>query len=196
MGSANTVAFHRNGTVVRVQRIVHRSRASHSTGERSPHLNFNPSRFTNRLTVLFLASIGFAVACYLALYQSGIFHTVWDPFFGAQNSERVLHSPISRWLPIPDAWLGAFGYVADFVTCGIGDSQRWRTAPRFVLVYGVVVAAVALAALTLAMLQPLVVHAGCTLCLTSAAISLAIAWLARHEVIAAVNHLYEKRKAK
>lgn len=186
----------RSGAVVRVRRIVSRNRHDYPIHEHAPRLKFNPSSFGERRVVLLLAGVGFVIAVYLALYQSGIIRTVKDPFFGMQSSDRVLHSSISRWFPIPDAWLGALGYVADLVGAAVGDSQRWRTAPRLVLVYGLVVAGVALAALTLAILQPLVVHAGCTLCLTSAAISLVIAWLARHEVSAAIHHLYEKRKTK
>ena len=181
---------------MRVRRIVSRNRHEHPVHEHAPKLRFNPSRFSERRVVLVLAAAGFLIATYLALYQSGFFRAVWDPLFGMDSSGRVLHSSISRWFPIPDAWLGALGYFADFVTCAVGDSHRWRTAPRLVLLYGTIVTLVALAALILAILQPLIVHAGCTLCLISAAISLVIAWLARHEVRAALHHLYEKRKTK
>lgn len=112
---------------------------------------------------------------------------VWDPFFG-DSSQRVLHSAISKALPVPDSSLGALGYLADFATCAIGGRTRWRAMPWMVLVYGAVVAAVGATALVLAILQPLVVHAGCTLCLTSAAISLIIVWLARDEVFASLAH--------
>lgn len=40
-------------------------------------------------------------------------------FFG-NGSERVLNSFISKMLPVPDALLGAFGYVLDVVTGVIG----------------------------------------------------------------------------
>ncbi|MGI9115982.1 MAG: vitamin K epoxide reductase family protein [Chthoniobacterales bacterium] len=163
--------------------------------EQPPNVDFNPSKFSERGAVLLFAALGFVLASYLALYQSGILSGVWEPFFGS-GSERVLHSSISRLFPVPDAWLGALGYVADFVTGALGGSKRWRTAPKLVLLYGAVVAAVAATALVLAILQPVVVHAGCSLCLTSAAISLVIAWLACHEVLAAWHRLYEKRKTK
>lgn len=89
-------------------------------------------------------------------------------------------------LPVPDASLGAVGYLADIVTCAIGGSIRWRTMPWMVLAYGAIVTAVGATALLLAILQPFLVHDGCTLCLTSAAISLIIMWLARHEVFASL----------
>ena len=41
----------------------------------------------------------------LALYQLGYFSEVWEPFFG-NGSAEVLHSALSRVLPIPDAALG------------------------------------------------------------------------------------------
>ena len=104
----------------------------------------------------------------------------------------MLHSMVSRMLPVPDASLGALGYLADFATCAIGGIVRWRTMPWMVFFYGAVVAAVGAMALLLAVLQPLLVHAGCTLCLTSAGLSIVIAWLARHEVFASYSVLRER----
>ena len=135
--------------------------------------------------ILFLTALGFAIALYLALYQLHVVGRVWDPLFG-NGSRKVLHSGISRLLPIPDASLGAAGYVGELVTGAIGGADRWRTLPWVVIAYGAIVATVAVTAAVLAILQPLLVHAGCTLCLTSAAISLIIAWLARCEIFAAL----------
>lgn len=148
----------------------------------------NPSAFTERVKVLLLAVVGFGIACYLAAYQAGYLAKVWDPFF-ADGSRKVLHSAVSRMLPVPDASLGALGYLADFVSCAIGGAARWRTMPWLVLFYGAIVSVFGAAALLLAFLQPLLVHDGCTLCLISAAISLLIVWLARHEVLATLKHL-------
>ncbi|MFN2475009.1 MAG: vitamin K epoxide reductase family protein [Chthoniobacterales bacterium] len=155
------------------------------TDECPPGLTFNPSAFRERLPIFGLAVIGFAIACYLALYQVGIVANVWDPLFG-DGSRKVLHSAISRMLPVRDAALGALGYLADIITCAIGGGARWRTMPWMVLLYGAIVTAVGATALVLAILQPVLVHDGCTLCLTSAAISLVIVWLARHEVFASL----------
>jgi Vitamin K epoxide reductase family len=148
----------------------------------------NPSAWSARLPVLLLAAAGFCIALYLALYQWGVFKTVWEPFFG-NGSERVLHSFISRLLPVPDAALGALGYLADIITGLIGGSTRWRDLPWMVLLYGITVAGVGATALVLAILQPMLFQAGCTLCLTSAAISLCIIWLARREVLASLHCL-------
>jgi uncharacterized membrane protein len=128
-----------------------------------------------------LALAGLAIAVYLTLYQLGIAPTVWEPFFG-DGSRRVLHSPISRLLPVPDASLGAAGYLVELVTGLIGGRERWRTAPKTVLFFGVVAAAMTLFGLLLAAVQAFWLRAGCTLCLGSAGISVAIAGLAWGEV--------------
>lgn len=150
---------------------------------RPPELRFNPSAWRFRYPILFLAITGFCVALYLALYQWGVLKAVWEPFFG-NGSERVLHSVVSRLLPVPDAFLGAIGYLADLATASIGGSTRWRTMPGTVLIYGLIVCLVGATAFVLALLQPLLFHAGCTLCLVSTFISICIVWLARHEVFA------------
>jgi uncharacterized membrane protein len=118
----------------------------------------------------------------------GIVPAVWEPFFG-DGSRRVLHSGISRLLPVPDASLGAAGYLAEIVTGLLGGPERWRTAPWAVLAFGAVAAGMALADLLLAGFQLFGLRAGCTLCLTSAGISLAVARLAREEVPRAARHL-------
>ncbi len=132
-----------------------------------------------RLLIAGLALAGLAIAVYLTLYQLGIVPTVWEPFFG-DGSRRVLHSPISRLLPVPDASLGAVGYLVEIVT---------GLTPKTVLFFGVAVAAMALFGLLLAAVQAFWLRAGCTLCLTSAAISVAIAGMAREEVMAAVRRV-------
>ncbi len=132
-----------------------------------------------RLLIAGLALAGLAIAVYLTFYQLGIVPTVWEPFFG-DGSRRVLHSPISRLLPVPDASLGAVGYLVEIVT---------GLTPKTVLFFGVAVAAMALFGLLLAAVQAFWLRAGCTLCLTSAAISVAIAGMAREEVMAAVRRV-------
>ncbi|HET9212618.1 MAG TPA: vitamin K epoxide reductase family protein [Thermoanaerobaculia bacterium] len=135
------------------------------------------STMATRALVAGLALAGLAIAVYLTLYQLGIVPTVWEPFFG-DGSRRVLHSPISRLLPVPDASLGAAGYLVEIVT---------GLTPKTVLFFGVVVGAMALFGLLLAAVQAFWLHAGCTLCLASAAISVGIAVLAREEVLASLH---------
>ncbi len=146
----------------------------------------NPSSLARRLPVLSLALLGFGIASYLALYQLHVVAHVWEPFFG-NGSERVLHSFTARMLPVPDAALGATGYAAEILAGAIGGADRWRRHPKLVIAYGAVVAGVGLTALSLAAVQALVIQAGCTLCLLSAAISFAVAWLARDEVMASMR---------
>lgn len=160
--------------------------------QNDPAAGENPSAWSARLPVLCAAGAGFCIAMYLSFYQWGVFHSVWEPFFG-NGSRTVLHSFISRLLPVPDAFLGALGYLAEIVTGLIGGSARWRMMPWMVLIHGAVVALVGFTALVLAALQPLLFHAGCTLCLTSSAISLCVIWLARREVLAALRHLRSER---
>lgn len=141
----------------------------------------NPSRWRERAPVICLALVGFGIAVYLALYQMGVVADVWEPFFG-DGSREVLHSKLSRSLPVPDAALGAFGYLLDVVTGSLGGRRRWRTHPLLVLVFGLLVCAFALVSLGLVFAQAFVVGQWCTLCLCSAALSLVIPFLAASEV--------------
>lgn len=131
-----------------------------------------------RALIAGLALAGLAIAVYLTLYQLGIVPTVWEPFFG-DGSRKVLHSPISRLLPVPDASLGAAGYLVEIVA-GL---------TRKTVLFFVVAAAMALFGLLLAAAQAFWLHAGCTLCLGSAGISVGIAGLAWREVMASVRYL-------
>jgi len=149
----------------------------------------NPSSWSHRLPVVLLAVVGCALATYLTLYQWHLTTSVWDPIFGSRSSEAVLSSPITRLLPLPDATLGAVAYLIEAVVTLLGGAERWRTAPRLVILFGLVLAGLALTSLVLVLTQIFLVHALCTLCLCSAAISFANAWLGRDEVFAAIQTL-------
>ena len=75
------------------------------------------------LAVTVPALLGFVIASYLALYQWGVFSTVWEPFFGA-GSRTILNSSVSHLLPIPDAALGALGYFLDALTAVTGGRAQ------------------------------------------------------------------------
>jgi Vitamin K epoxide reductase family len=141
----------------------------------------NPSEWSERLPLLVGALAGLAIALYLTAYQLGWVTSVWEPFFG-DGSRRILHSAVSRMLPVPDASLGAAGYCADVVLGSVGGTDRWRSMPRLVLLFGAVVGAMALAAVVLVAVQAFAYHTGCTLCLASVAISIAIVPIAWREV--------------
>ncbi|PZR73886.1 MAG: hypothetical protein DLM52_10360, partial [Chthoniobacterales bacterium] len=150
---------------------------------RSSAPSANPSRWSARLPVAGLAAIGLGIASSLAAYQLGFVRQVWEPFFG-DGSRRVLHSFVSTLLPVPDAAVGAAGYAAEFIATLGGGADRSRVHPPFVLVYGAIVASLAVGGLILTGVQAFVLHAGCTLCLLSALISVVVAAVARKEVVA------------
>ena len=152
----------------------------------------SPSRWQIRGPVVALATLGFAIAAYLSAYQLGIVTRVWEPFFGL-GSKTVLHSFLSRLLPVPDAVIGALGYTAEIAAGLIGGRTRYRDQRWIVLIYGAIIFGLALAAIALTCVQLFVLHAACTLCFCSAAISLAVAVLGRHEVMAAAKTSKGKR---
>jgi uncharacterized membrane protein len=145
----------------------------------------SPSSWQARLPVVTLAIAGLCTAAYLAAYQFGIVHQIWEPFFG-DGSEKVLHSFVSSALPIPDAMVGALGYAAEIAAGSIGGTTRYRDQRWIVFIYGAIVLGLALGAIALTCVQLFLLHAACTLCLCSAAISLGVATLARAEVMAAL----------
>lgn len=128
-----------------------------------------------------LALLGFGIASYLALYQWGVFPTVWEPFFGS-GSRVILHSGISRLLPVPDAALGAIAYLVDAVSGVIGGEDRYRSLPGAVIVMGLAVLGMGAASLLLILLQAFVYRQFCTLCLASAVISIGLLPLAWPEI--------------
>jgi uncharacterized membrane protein len=125
------------------------------------------------LLLVVLAVIGCAISLVLAAFQLGVSRDVWDPLFGA-GAKDVLTSPISRALPVPDALIGAAAYTLDALLggallFGFGRGSIVAGVLAVVAVMGAVVG------IALAVAQPLVAHAGCTLCLCSTAVSVVLA---------------------
>jgi len=134
---------------------------------------FEPGTSSRVAGLIVLALIGVAIAAYLAAFQIGLVGRVWDPLFGS-GSERVLTSAIARLLPVPDAALGGAAYAVDAIlgiaiATGAGPDRPLRLALATVASLGAVTSVV------LTVLQPLVAHAFCSLCLASAAVSIALA---------------------
>jgi uncharacterized membrane protein len=152
----------------------------------------SPSAWSHRLPVAVLALFGCAIAAYLSLYQWHVRSSVWDPLFGSPSSEAVLTSALSRALPVPDSALGALAYAVEFVFTMVGGSQRWRERPTLVLLFGVVLVGLAATSLVLVLSQVLLVHALCSLCLSSAAISFVNLYLGRGEVLTTVRRRLDK----
>jgi len=154
-----------------------------------PHgWDYNPSNWSQRLPIVGLSLIGFAIAMYLTLYQIGVLATVWEPFFGA-GSRTILTSGVSRILPVPDAALGAFGYLLDAVTGVWGGRARWRSMPWIVIVFGLAVGPLGAISVLLVILQPLLFGTFCTLCLASAVISVLMIGPAMDELLASLQYL-------
>ncbi len=147
------------------------------------------SGFRDRLVLAAIAALGLAISVYLAAYQLGAIALPWDPLFGPTSSARVLHSAISRMLPVPDATLGAAAYAAEIVLDLAGGTDRWRTHPWLVVAFVAVALALGAAGIVLTLIQLLVVRSGCVLCLCSAgaSIAIAIAAVSRLELRAAVS---------
>lgn len=158
-----------------------------------PGWDYNPSTWQQRIPLLIVAFIGFLIAMYLGAYQLRWVGSVWDPFFG-KGSERILNSSVSRVLPVPDALLGAFGYLMDVVTGVIGGKARWRSMPWMVIIFGIAVGPLGMVSILLVILQPVLFHAWCTLCLCSALISIVMISPATDELLASLQYLQRVRR--
>ncbi len=158
-------------------------------GDRSipPGFDENPTTWPRRLFLAALALAGLCVSIYLTLFQIEVIPGVWDPFF---RSPKVL-----TFLGFPDAALGALAYGTEMVLLSIGGRERWRTMPWTVLALGVVILSGAVVSVLLILMQAFLVDAWCTLCLVSAAISLAIFGLGYDEPLAGLRHLRGVRES-
>jgi uncharacterized membrane protein len=153
-----------------------------------PAWNYNPSSWPQRIPLVIIGFIGFCIAMYLAFYQLHVIENVWDPFF-SEGTEKVLTSKISQKFPIPDALLGAFGYLLDVVTGVIGGIHRWKTKPWVVIIFGIAVGPLGLVSILLVISQPVIVGYWCTLCLCSAIISVLMISPAMDELLASLQYL-------
>lgn len=159
-----------------------------------PAWNYNPSTWGQRLPLIIIAFVGFAISMYLAFYQMNIVSEVWDPFFG-DGTKNVLTSKLSEKFPIPDALLGAFGYLLDVVTGVIGGTGRWKTKPWIVIIFGVAVGPLGLVSILLVIAQPVIVGAWCFLCLCSAVISVWMISPAMDELLASLQYLQRVKRS-
>lgn len=158
-----------------------------------PGWDYNPSGWGQRLPIVGLALVGFAIATYLSLFQLDVVATVWEPFFG-DGSRRVLTSEVSTLLPVPDAVLGAAGYLLDAITGAVGGVDRWRRLPWLVIVFGVAVGPLGVASVVLVILQPVLFESFCTLCLASAVVSIVMIGPAMDELLASLQVLARERR--
>ena len=147
---------------------------------------YNPSAWSQRVPICVLAFVGFAIATWLTLFQVGGIPSIWEPLFGG-GSRKILTSRVSHVLPVPDAALGALGYLADAVFGLMGGTARWRRLPWVVIVFAIAVIPFGITSVTLFILQPTLYDTWCTLCLLSVAVSLAMVPYAWDEFVASYH---------
>ena len=162
-------------------------------GETPQGWTYNPSAWSQRIPLVVLAIAGFAIASYLAAYQLGWIGEVFEPFFG-DGSRVILNSSVSRILPIPDAALGAIGYLADAIGGIVGGRHRYRTMPWMVILFGIAVGPLGAISVLLVILQPVLFDQWCTLCLASAALSVVMIGPAMDEVLASLEWMRDSRR--
>jgi hypothetical protein len=163
-----------------------------------PGWSYNPASWGQRLPIVAAAAGGFAVALYLALYQWRVIDAVFEPFFGDGSRVILRESEVSRHsravFGLPDAALGALGYLADAVAGVVGGTRRWRTMPWVVLLFGVFVGPLGAVSVGLVIAQPFS-GGWCTLCLLTALISVVMIGPAMDEVLASLQHVARERRA-
>lgn len=146
---------------------------------------YNPSKWSQRLTIAIVAMIATFIAIYMGLYQWRLIDTIWDPIFKDQ-SIKVLDSDVSHkitsWVHIPDSILGALAYLGDVIFALAGSTRRWYDRPWLVILFGLSVIPVGVVSATLIFLQGTVVGSWCFLCLVTGLISLLIIYFAYNEV--------------
>lgn len=163
-----------------------------------PGWKVNPSSWSQRIPIIVLAVLGGVAATWLALFQQGVTDSVFEPFFGDGTREIVRESGFSQAFerfPIGDAALGALGYLADAVTGAIGGTDRWRTMPWIVVIFGAFVGPFGAISVMLTIFQPVLYGSFCTLCLFSGVVSLAMIGPGVDEVLASLQHLRRERAA-
>jgi uncharacterized membrane protein len=158
----------------------------------APPFQRNPSAWSQRVPICILAGIATVIASYMALFQWGLIASVWDPLFG-DGSEVVLTSKaaktMDRWLHVPDAAFGAWGYLSEVILGLVGSTRRWQYRPWMVLLFGIDVIPLGGVSALLVFIQGFVIGAWCTLCLVTATISLILVVLAYDEVWASLCYL-------
>ncbi|QMT60826.1 vitamin K epoxide reductase family protein [Legionella sp. PC997] len=166
-----------------------------------PGWDFSPSSWFQRLPIIILAYIGFFISRYMAAYQLGHIEHVWEPFFvgylpDAKNgTEEIITSSISKAFPVPDAGLGAAVYILEILTGIIGGSNRWRTMPWLVLLFGIMIVPLGIVSITFIVIQPILLNTWCTLCLIAAVAMLIQVPYSFDELIATSSFLWRRWKA-
>lgn len=167
-----------------------------------PGWSYNPSAWTQRLPIIFLALIGVLIARYLSAYQLGQIDSVWEPFFpglpddpAKNGTEAVITSSVSEAFPIPDAALGGYTYALEIVTGIVGSRARWRTMPWLVFLFGLMIAPLGIVSILFVIIQPIVIGTWATLTLIGAAAMLIQIPYSLDELLATIQFLRRRAKA-
>ena len=143
---------------------------------------YNPSSWAQRAPIIGLGFVGMCIASYLAAFQLGFVSTVWDPVFGSQSTITVLESRVSKMFPIPDAVLGAVGYLGDWVFGAVGGTKRYKTMPWVVIIFGLFIVPFGGTSVALGLIMPGIVGAWCFLCLVNTIIAIILIPMSWDEV--------------
>lgn len=163
------------------------------SADAAPPWDYNPSAWSQRIPICFLAAVAFFISTYMALYQWRLIGGVWDPLFGSAATEGVLDSDVShrmqQWFGIPDAALGAVAYLGDAVFGLAGSTRRWRSRPWLVVLFGIDVIPLGGVSAVLVLVQATVLGQWCFLCLVTAVISLILVYWAYDEVWSSLSFM-------
>ena len=166
-----------------------------------PGWSYNPSTWTQRFPIIFLALIGLYVSRYLAAYQLGHIPGVWEPFFAGSSvdprngTEEIITSAVSRAWPVSDAAVGGYTYLLEILTGIVGSRTRWRTMPWLVLLFGLMIAPLGITSIFFIVIQPIVIGTWSTLALIAAAAVLVQIPYSLDELVATLQFLRRRMKA-
>lgn len=174
--------------------------AATSGPEMPPGWTFNPSSWTQRLPIIWLALVGLLISRYLTAYQLGHVDSVWEPFFEGgpdpkNGTEEIITSSVSQAWPVPDAGLGALTYALEILTGIIGTRHRWRSMPWLVLLFGVMIVPLGVVSIFFIIIQPIWIGTWCTLCLVAAAAMVVQIPYSLDEIVATLQFLARRRRA-
>ncbi|WON72563.1 vitamin K epoxide reductase family protein [Nitrosospira sp. Is2] len=147
----------------------------------------------NRIPIVALAVVGLLISRCMAAFQLGHIDSVWDPFFG-DGTAKIITSEVSEAWPVADAGLGAAVYALEIVTGVIGDKRRWRTMPRVVLFFGILIVPLGVVSIFFIIIQPIVIGTWCTLCLVASLAMLLQIPYSFDEILATLQFLKDRRR--
>lgn len=159
--------------------------------ETPPGWSYNPSAWVQRIPIIALGWIGFFGARYMGAYQLGYIDGVWEPFFGAGTVD-ILESDVSKMFPVSDAALGSTVYAIEALMGYMGGTDRWRTMPWMVGLFGLLVVPLGIVSIALVIMQPVAVGTWCTICLVTAVAMLVMIPLTLDEVVAMLQFLVRR----